>query len=199
MRRFLVLAPVVLAGCFASRSHHWAGLFSHEVRSEVQLARLLDDMDEVKHKLDHPPPVRQLAPATAAPVYRRPRDGRISARVMFAGGHMQLIAMPEKSRDEAVLAFRPVARLDDRCSVRLWLDGSSLDVGQQLRRTDHELLVSLRIDELGKSERFSGTACGQSFELDAAGRDTIATFVARFHERVDELSASPSRSVADAR
>ncbi|MET0285134.1 MAG: hypothetical protein ABW352_11710 [Polyangiales bacterium] len=191
MRRLLLLVPLVFAGC--------VGLFSHEVRTEVQLDRLRDDLRAVNAKLDNPPPVRRLAPATAAPVQLSPRTGRLSARALYAGGHVKLIGMPAKAPDEVVLSVRPIASLDQDCSVRLYRDGDRIAVGEHVRRSDHELLVSIPVEELGASERFSGTVCGQYFELDRAGRDTIASFAARFHERVDQLSASSSTSVARAR
>ncbi|HEY6877357.1 MAG TPA: hypothetical protein VI299_05025 [Polyangiales bacterium] len=196
MRRLLFLVPLMLVGCATG---YYQGLLRGDVWTHVQLRQLSNDMDEVKDKLDHPVPVRQLAPPSASPVYQRPRDGRLSTRVVFAGGHLQLIGVPQRSRDEVVLAFRPTAVLDETCDVKLYRDDDRLSTGEQLRYSDHELRVVLRIDDLGTSRRFAGVACGRRFELDQAGRDTIAGFVERFQEGLDALPGPPPTQVAAAR
>jgi hypothetical protein len=197
MRRLLFLGLLALGGCVTRSECSRSWLFSSS--DCCSSTPLLDALLARKEQPEPPPPpVRQLAAAGASPVYRSPRTGRMHTRVSFPGGHLQLTGLPEKWREEVVLAFRPLATLDEECALRLYRDGEPLTTGEHVRRTHHELLVTLRIDELGASQRFAGQACGRSFELDAAGRDTIATFVARFHERVQELSAPPSSTVAAA-
>jgi hypothetical protein len=141
----------------------------------------------------------QLGPATASDT-QTSRSGRLRARSMFRGGHIELVGLPSRSRSHAVLAIRPVADLDPApCDVRVYRDGVALPLGEVVRRGDHEVLMALTVDDLAavaSSTRFAGVACGREFALDQAGRATVANFAARFRERCDVLDA---RSVAVAR
>jgi hypothetical protein len=134
----------------------------------------------------------QLAEPGPLPIAQHRRTGKLSTRVVFSGGHIKLIALPHRSSSELVFAFRPIAPLlPGECELRAYRDGAPLSVGDHVRRSDHELLATLRLDELGPSERFAGSACGRSFELDRAGRDTIVNFVARVRERLDAQATEP--------
>ncbi len=111
---------------------------------------------------------------------------------------MELIGLPPHSREQVVLAVRPLASLREDCDVRLYRDGQQLTQGGRVLRSEHELWVTLPVAELGRSWQFTGEVCGAQFELDAVGREAIADFVARFHERVDELSDPAPAPVANA-
>jgi hypothetical protein len=192
MRRLPVLSLVVLAGC-ASAGYSRCGRCCRTSLVERAVGGLVAAVaDELTREEPKPPPMTPL-------LKKRSHPGRISTRAMFVGGHVQLIGVPATSREEVVLAFRPVAPLDEECDVRIFRDGLPLTVGERVRHTKHELLATLRIDELGASAQLTGLACGHAFDIDAVGRDAIANFVARFHRSVDQLSASSSTSIAQAR
>lgn len=154
------------------------------------LDRLADDMDDVRASSMNRRPQRASWRVRSQPVGENRRTGRIRARTLFVGGHLELFGLPSKSPDQVVLAFRPVAKLGESCELRIWRDEQPLSIGELQRRSDHELLAVLRVEELRASDRFVGEACGRSFELDEAGRATVASFASRSRERVGSSAQS---------
>jgi hypothetical protein len=133
-----------------------------------------------------PPLVARAGPSHVGRV--RERDGRelLKTRVLFAGGHLRLLAAPRDHPEHALLIVNSVARMHDApCRSELFHDGVPVPIVQEAREGRYEARLVLPIAALAGAQdgvRFAGTVCGIGLDLDAAGRTTLGMFAAHFAE-----------------
>jgi hypothetical protein len=141
-----------------------------------------------------------LAGSSTQPAVRRAEDGpRLQSEVLFAGGHLSLLGKPARHPGVVLLTWNSFGRLAaEPCSIALFIDGTPVAVKQSQRVSDHLLRLLIRAEELrgsASATRIAGSACGQSFELDAHGRETLGSFEARFREEQAKISDGASNSI----
>jgi hypothetical protein len=139
-----------------------------------------------------PAPVATSTPSAVRRRRKGPGEIVLRSRALFAGGHLELTAKPERHAEHVLLTVHSVARLPDAsCQLVLFSDGLPVAIREQARAGAYDALLVVPVKESAtaqQSARFAGVGCGVSFELDASARATLTVFAAHFREQRARLA-----------